>query len=62
MFGRSPILYFVVASVLAVVALAGVVALSRLVMPQQPVVQVSPQGDADAASRAMTFSPKDGSR
>lgn len=63
MFGRGPLFYFVVASSLAVVGLACVVAIGRLFMPQQPVAQVPPQSDAESASRAMTFSyPKDGSR
>lgn len=63
MFGRGPVFYFVVASSLAVAVLACLVTTVRLVMPQAPVAQIAPHSDAEAASRAMTFSsPKDGSR
>ncbi|WID99762.1 hypothetical protein QO058_30685 (plasmid) [Bosea vestrisii] len=63
MLGRGPVFYFVVASSLAVAVLACIVTIGRLVMPQEPVAQVAPQADAEAASRAMTFSsPKDPSR
>ncbi len=63
MSGRGPVFYFVVASSLAVAVLAFLVAVGRLVMPQPPVAQVAPRSDAEAASRAMTFSsPEDGSR
>lgn len=60
MFGRGPVFYFVAASSLAVVMLAGVVMIGRLVMPQEPAAHIASTADAEAASRAMTFSsPKD---
>lgn len=60
MFGRRPVFHFIIASSLAVIALTCLLVIGRLVTPQ---AQVSPQGDAEAASRAMTFStPKDGSQ
>ncbi len=63
MVGRGPVFDFVVAASLAVVVLACVVTIGRLVMPQAPVAQISPRSDAEAVSRAMTFSAqKDGSR
>jgi hypothetical protein len=63
MFARGPDFYFLVASSLAVVVLACVVTIGRLVTPQQPVAQVSPLADPVSASRAMTLSaPKDPSR
>lgn len=62
MFQRRAVFSFVVASSLAAIALAGLLIIGRIVTPQQPAVQVPPQTDAEAASRAMTFSPaKDGS-
>ncbi|AOO85128.1 hypothetical protein BHK69_31035 (plasmid) [Bosea vaviloviae] len=63
MFGRGPVFYFLMASILAVAVLACMVMVGRLVIPQQPVAAVSPRSDTEAASRAMTFStPKDPSR
>jgi hypothetical protein len=63
MVGRGPVFDFIVAASLAVAVLACVVATTRLVMPREPVAQVTPPTDAVSASRAMTFSsPKDPSR
>ncbi|PZN93008.1 MAG: hypothetical protein DCF30_22300 [Hyphomicrobiales bacterium] len=58
MIGRGPVFYVVLASSLAVVMLAGVVMIGRLVMPQEPAAHIASKADAEAAARAMTFSSR----